>query len=257
MKDKIKIEPIIAEMLSVAQKVFESFNIDFYLVGAVARDIQFSARPELASLRKTNDVDMAIMINDEEQFYEIKKALLATGNFTEHETEPIKLFYKHAIEFDLLPFGGIENDAYEIRIHKPRLFIMDMPGFQEASFYKQVVIVEGDFNLNVCSLEALVLLKLFAYNDKPDRTKDISDIDHIIKAYFDLFSDEIYENDMGIMDLYDTANPKYLSLVAARIIGRKMKMILSGNQTLTDRIELILSKRPTEEWNTIAEGFLE
>ena len=50
MKDKIKIEPVIGEMLSVAQKVFESFNIDFYLVGAVARDIQFSASPELASL---------------------------------------------------------------------------------------------------------------------------------------------------------------------------------------------------------------
>ena len=251
------LEPDIAKMLSIAQKVFESFNIDFYLVGAVARDIQFSANPELASLRKTNDVDMAIMINDEEQFYEIKKALLATGYFTEHETEPIKLFYKHAIEFDLLPFGGIENDDYEIRIHKPRLFIMDMPGFREASFYKEVVIVSDDFKLNVCSLEALVLLKLFAYNDKPDRSKDILDINHIIKAYFDLFSDEIYENDLEIMDLYDTANTKYLSLVAARIIGRKMKLILSDNETLIERMELILKKRPTEEWNALTEGFLE
>lgn len=257
MKDKIKIEPVIGEMLSVAQKVFEYFNIDFYLVGAVARDIQFSENPRLASLRKTNDVDIAIMINDEEQFYEIKNALLQTGYFTGHETEAIKLFYKQAIEVDLLPFGGIENADYEIRIHKPKLFVMDMPGFQEVLEYKNVIDIEDNFKLHICSLEGLVVLKLFAYNDRPDRTKDISDIDHILKAYFDLCSDEIYENNMDVMNFYDTSNPKYLSLVASRIIGRKMKIILSRDRTLIAKIEQILIKRPTEEWIAIAQGFSE
>jgi predicted nucleotidyltransferase len=244
-------------MLSLAQKIFEEFNIDFYLVGAVARDVQFSEQPGLASLRKTNDVDVALMINDEGHFYEIKNALLATGHFTEHKTEPIKLFYKHAIEFDLLPFGEIENEAHEITLHKPRLFVMDMPGFREALSYKNVIEIDDDFKLHICSLEGLVLLKLFAYGDKPERTKDISDIGHILTAYFDLCSDEIYENNVDVMDLYDTANPKYLSLIASRIIGRKIKMILSGDQALIRRIKLILAKRPTEEWNAIGEGLEE
>jgi predicted nucleotidyltransferase len=156
-----------------------------------------------------------------------------------------------------LPFGAIENEAHEITLHKPKLFVMDMPGFQEVLRHKHIVEVEDDFKLHVCSLEGLVLLKLFAYNDKPGRTKDISDIDHILKAYFDLCSDEIYENSMDVMNIYDTENPKYLSLIAGRIIGRKMKIILSGNQTLIDRINLTLEKRPTEEWNAIGEGFAE
>jgi len=257
LANNIKIEPAIGEVLSIAQKVFEKFNIDFYLVGAVARDVQFSERPELASLRKTNDVDIAIMINDEEHFYEIKNALLATGHFTAHKTEAIKLFYKHSIEVDLLPFGEIENEAREIKLHKPRLFVMDMPGFYEALPYKKIIEVEEDFKLHVCSLEGLVLLKLFAYSDKPDRTKDISDIEHILKVYFDLCSDEIYEKNIDVMDLYETSNRKYLSLIAARIIGRKMKTILSGDKMLIERIKNILGKRPTEEWNAIGEGFTE
>ncbi|MEO6868670.1 MAG: hypothetical protein ABI168_03440 [Ginsengibacter sp.] len=183
MKDKIKIEPIIGEMLSVAQKVFERFNIDFYLVGAVARDIQFSENPKFASLRKTNDVDITIMISDEEQFYEIKNVLLDTGYFTGHETEPIKLFYKQAIEVNILPFGGIENADYEIRIHKPKLFVMDMPRFQEVLKYKNVIEIEDRCKLHICSLEGLVVLKLFAYKHRSDRTKDLSDIDHIEVNY--------------------------------------------------------------------------
>lgn len=92
----------------------------FYIVGAVARHIQFSSRTGSGELRKTNDVDLALMIANEEQFYEIKAALLKTGDFSAHETEPIKLFYKEAIEIDLLPFGGIENERHEIKLHRPR-----------------------------------------------------------------------------------------------------------------------------------------
>jgi predicted nucleotidyltransferase len=51
------------------------------------------------------------MIADEGQFYTIKDALLQTGAFTAHETEAIKLCYKHAIEIDLMPFGDIEIPA--------------------------------------------------------------------------------------------------------------------------------------------------
>ena len=44
-------------------------------------------------------------------------------------------------------------------------------------------------------MESLVLLKLFTYDDKPARTKDVTDICHIVSVYFDLH-DEIYEKYM-------------------------------------------------------------
>src|SRR3954471_15750947 len=110
MTDNI-INTVVLEALAAFQPVLEQYNIDFYLVGAVARDIHLSSNPAWAPKRKTNDVDIAVMIADEGQFYDIKNALIQTGNFTAHETETIKLFYKQAIEIDLMPFGEIENES--------------------------------------------------------------------------------------------------------------------------------------------------
>jgi predicted nucleotidyltransferase len=108
--------------------------------------------------------------------------LLDTGYFKGHNSEPIKLFYKEAIELDLLPFGGIQNEAYETTLHKPKLFVMDIPGFKEALMYTDEIVIDDKLKLNVCSLEGLVILKLFAFADRPDRIKDIVDIniEHII-----------------------------------------------------------------------------
>lgn len=60
-----------------------------------------------------------------------------------------------------------------------------------------------------------------------------------------------------MINLCDTTNPLYLSLIGARIIGRKMKIILSGKDMLINRVSTTLRKRPTEEWNAMLEGFLE
>lgn len=257
LKNNIDIHPVVGEMLLVIEEVLKSLNINFYVVGAVARDLQFSRRPGMASLRKTNDVDLAVMIGTEEHFYQVKRSLLSTGYFEEHQSEPIKLFFKEAIEVDLLPFGGIQNEAHEIILHEPKLFVMDMPGFKEALKYTDEIIVDEKLKLSVCSLEGLVILKLFAFNDKPGRTKDITDIEHIINAYFELCTDDIYENSFDVMEFYDTTNPKYLFLVAAHVIGRKMKTILSGDASLVARIKSILKKRPTEEWNAMLNGLIE
>ncbi|RZJ65042.1 MAG: hypothetical protein EOO45_17165 [Flavobacterium sp.] len=60
MLNRYILEPVISEMLAVLQEVFSKFEIDFYLVGAVARDINLSVNQELASTRMTKDVDLAI-----------------------------------------------------------------------------------------------------------------------------------------------------------------------------------------------------
>jgi predicted nucleotidyltransferase len=104
MTDNI-INSAVLEALAALQPVLKQFNIDFYLVGAVARDIRLSSNPAWTPKRKTNDVDIAVMIADEGQFYDIKNALIQTGHFSAHETEAVKLFYKQAIEIDLMPFG--------------------------------------------------------------------------------------------------------------------------------------------------------
>lgn len=73
----------VAEMLKTMGTVFREFSIDYFLVGAVARDIRLATGKEFKALRKTKNVDITILLDSEEQFDDIKDALLATGHFEE------------------------------------------------------------------------------------------------------------------------------------------------------------------------------
>ena len=112
------LDPFIAEMLKLMGNVFREYNVDYYLVGALARDIRLSAHESFAAKRRTKDVDIAVMLDDEDLFYAVKDALVATGHFEESENKPIKLIYKGGIEVDLLPFGEIETEDRELQLSR-------------------------------------------------------------------------------------------------------------------------------------------
>jgi predicted nucleotidyltransferase len=240
-------------MLKDMSGIFTEFGIDYYVVGAVARDIHLSADADASAIRKTNDVDLAIMINDEGQYNDLKAALIATGYFTAHPTEAIKLFYKEGIEVDLLPFGEIEQPNRNVTLTDPS-FVLNMPGFLEIYPFVDDIQIEKDFSIKVCTMEGIILLKLISNDDRPQRTKDLSDIEHIIKVYFDLYSGDIYEDYFDIMELYDTDQGDYLQLVCSRVVGRKMKQLLTGSDKLKSRVEGILEKRPTNWWQAMLAG---
>jgi len=253
MSNNLILAPAIAEMLTDLEAVFSKFGIDFYLVGAVARDIHLSANEQLTSARGTKDVDLAITISDEGQYNQVKAALVETGQFEAHETEAIKLMYKNSVEVDLLPFGDIEQPNRNVRLTDPT-FVLNMPGFTEIyPFVKDFEVGNGQI-IKVCTMEGIVLLKLIANNDRPQRTKDITDIEHIIQSYFELYDDDVYMVHYEILELYDTNNSDYIQLVCARLIGRKMKMMLEDSPELAQRIIAILSKRETARWQAMLEG---
>ena len=251
------LNPLVAEMLKTMGTVFQKFGVDYYLVGALARDIRLSAYEDYAAKRRTKDVDIAVLLDDEKQFYTIKEALIATGDFKESAVKAIKLFYKEAIEVDLLPFGEIETEDRKLQLSHHALLSMDMSGFKEVyPFVDTLTIAEG-LTLDVCTLEGLVILKLIANEDNPSRTKDITDIEHFIDVYFELISDEIYSEHMDVMELYDTNAREYLQLVSARVIGRKMKDILKGHDETFEHIKAILDKRPVATWQAMLDGMNE
>jgi predicted nucleotidyltransferase len=245
------IQPPVLEMLAALEPILQKLDIDFYIVGAIARDIQLG---EHINTRKTKDVDIAIRVGDETQYIALKKALTETGDFEPHPTEAIKVFYKSALEIDLLPFGDIENENREIQLYDPTLFVINMPGFKEAYPFVTELEVSSGQTLKICSLEGLVMLKLIAYGDNPSRTKDVTDIDHIIENYFDLFQNNVYDEHFDVMDMYNTEDREYLALVSARVIGRNINVILDNDDQLIERIIKTLGKRPTKLWQSLASG---
>jgi predicted nucleotidyltransferase len=109
--------------------------------------------------------------------------------------------------------------------------------------------------LKVCTLEGLVLLKIIANDDNPSRTKDITDIEHIISVYFDLCMEDIFSSHADAANHYDTGVPNYMGLVSARIIGRKINTLLEGSTDLWQRVLTIIEgKSSTDHWAAMADG---
>lgn len=255
--NEIKLEPIIISMLTEMQAVFSKFGIDYFLVGAFARDIHFSSQQESLNFRRTNDVDLAVCINHEDRYNEVIDALVSTGLFIRDEKEIIKLYYKEAVEVDLIPFGEIEDDEREVKLTKPIAFTLQMPGFVEAAAFTKEIL-SGTLILKTCPIEGLIMLKLISWDDRPQRTHDVSDIDNIIDAYFDWNSKEIYSDHIEIMDLYDTDDTKfYLPKISSHVIGRKIKTMLAGSTELLERIKRILVKKSNPRWESILRGINE
>lgn len=107
-------------------------------------------------------------------------------------------------------------------------------------------------------MDSLVLLKIIANDNKPERTKDITDIAHIISVYFDLHDEIIYQEKSNVLDLYDTNDNDYLKLVSARIIGHHIGGILTDSFALRNHVIEILRKRaPIPYYHEIEDGILD
>jgi len=71
-------QPGITEMLYALQRGLEKFGIDFYLVGAVARNVWMTGINNIAPRRTTGDIDFAVLINNNGVYEALKKYLIIT-----------------------------------------------------------------------------------------------------------------------------------------------------------------------------------
>lgn len=80
--ERLRYDPFIGSMFAALESAFEKFGIDFYLVGAGARNAWISGIHLKTPGRGTKDIDIAIIVNDKEQFRALKDYLIsktATG----------------------------------------------------------------------------------------------------------------------------------------------------------------------------------
>jgi len=190
--------------------------------------------------RKTKDLDLAVMLSDEKAFNDLKIALSKLEGFEIHTTEPIKLIYKNSYELDLLPFGEIVNEKGLVELKSKKTFTLDMPGFAEVHPFINSIATDQGFELKVCSLSGVVLLKLIAWEDRNHRTKDIQDIEYIIRNLYLLEIEEIASSNGDLLDLWEEDEIHYTELVTARYIGRVMGGMLKVSTALLNRVEQLL-----------------
>lgn len=218
------------------ERAFKKFNIDYYLIGAYARDMWLNHLDYLPERRTTVDIDFSIYINYHEQFEELKAYLVSIEGFTRDE-EPYRLYSSQNHIVDLIPFGGIEkNNIVYLNGNPPTELSVfgNTEVLNHASVIKQI---GQDFK--VCNLPGLCVLKLLSGNDKPERfPKDMGDFYYIIENYFEIAGDEFFNGNYD--DLIEEEFIPVLS--AAKMLGRQMRPIISESKQLTDRIQTILEK---------------
>ncbi len=239
-------DEVVIEILNALIPTFNELEINYFIVGAFARDAELLAKGfDEPPSRKTRDLDLAVMLTNEEEFEQLKEKLTDIDGFELHNTEPIKLIYNDRYEVDLLPFGEIVNEKGIVELRAKRGFTLDMPGFSEVFNDVQSIETDQGFQLNVCPISGVVLLKLIAWNDRKERNKDIQDIEYIIRNLYLLEVEEMAENHDDLFDLLEDEK-HYEEAVSARYIGRKIGILIKDSPEILSRVTNILRENTND-----------
>ena len=176
------IDPQVVRALRILAQILAEDRRDFVLIGATVPQIlvhlweegEFRGRPTL-------DVDALVTAVNWEDFGRIRHQLLEIG--FRPGSAPHALLFEEDVTIDLIPYGAglVEND----RLVWPHTgFVMSTLGFEEAFAHAEPVEVAPGLSLRVVSIPALLLLKIVAYQDRPEeRAHDLIDVVNCFEQY--------------------------------------------------------------------------
>ncbi|TLF47113.1 nucleotidyl transferase AbiEii/AbiGii toxin family protein [Maribacter aurantiacus] len=222
-----------AEVYQILEKVFASHGIHYYLIGANARDVALykaGAKPS----RATADIDFALMVPDHASFESLKTDLKKHGFEDTKGQMPYRLFHtKSNTVIDLLPYGQIAQD--DTVSFTERQVELSTVGMMEVGTVTEVFEHPEGLSIPVSPAHGLVILKLIAWSEKPDRTKDLGDIASLLETAWPLYEPELYTEDSEHADLFDAENFE-MGTAAGQVMGRKMQQVLKLNEVLKGKI---------------------
>lgn len=219
--------PLLKDLLKELNSFFSSLQMDFYIIGATARDLILSNLHDLIPGRKTADLDIAIAISDWSQFQTIEDTLPVKENFEKSKDQKQSFIYKSVYVIDLVPFGGVMEDDGNIYWPPDETIAMPVWGFSEMADSTISVEIDREFSIKIASLPGLFLLKLVAWKNRHlFATKDAYDIAFLMKNYLDINTERAVEKHY---DLYESE--EFDQVVAgSRLMARDIKLLIGKNK---------------------------
>ena len=215
------------DIFDALERALTRFDIDFYLIGAQSRDVWISHLD--LDFRTTRDIDYSVFIKDHETWNSLTEYLINEEGFKRDQKEPYRFYLDEMV--DLIPFGGIEENG-EVVLDNPTTEL-SVYGSKEVT--EEAIVMEGGYK--VITLPGLCIMKLIAWNEKPDqRAKDWDDFLFILNNYHLIAGEQLFEGNYDdlIKDNYE------LPIASARMLGRHMAPVLNKNQLLKTKISQIL-----------------
>lgn len=224
------------EVFIILEDHLSKLGINYYLIGAVAKDMWMSGISDLALGRITADLDLAVLVENQEQYQLIKDELVNTGRFWALKENKYAMIFDNNIQIDLLPFGGL--DLEDLGLSHVIALTKTTNGFAEVHKNGTAQVeIEGQ-SFAVSTLPGIVLLKLIAYDDRPEiRGKDLNDIGNIVQHYDYIVGELVFEDEF--IDLLDLDNRLAAS---AQLLGRQIFPIIKYSADLIERVLRVLDE---------------
>lgn len=200
-------------------------RLDFFIAGALARDIWLDYIHRVPVARLTRDIDIGIHVSSWTEFDSLRARLISDARFVPDAHRLHRLFMSSAeVPLDIVPFGGVEDRERRIAWPPEGETIMSLFGFAEAFRTAPLLELAPQLLVRVTSLAALAALKLISWSERGRETnRDAVDFWLILKNYGDPCHRErlLLEEDETL-----TAEHYDLSRAGARMLGTDMGRIL-------------------------------
>lgn len=231
--------PLLKDLLKELNDFFGNINVDYYVIGATARDIILSNLHNLVPDRKTDDLDIAIAISDWSQFQSIEENLPKIEGFAKSKEQMQRFIYKGIYVIDIVPFGGVSKDDGNIYWPPDETIAMSVWGFPEMADSTIRVEIDDKFSIQIASLPGLFILKLVAWKDRHLLgSKDAYDMALLLTNYLNINIERAVDEHY---DLYEIE--KFDPVIAgSKLMARDVKILIRDNEQTLEYLREILAK---------------
>lgn len=229
--------PLLKPILEKLNRYFSKKRIQFYVIGAMARDIIMSLHGEKAR-RATQDLDIAIAIPDWSKYKMVEEGILKIEGFEKDTSQKQRFMYEGIFIVDIVPFGDIMKEDDKIFWPPDETVAMTVLGFEEVQKATKKVNIDNDFTIEVASLDGVFVLKLVAWNDRNvNSKKDADDMAFIIANYLSI-NEERAATD-HYTDIYMDNNFN-TNTAGAKLLGIDVSKLLKSSPQAKEKLTNIL-----------------
>ena len=235
------LDPITVEVLRAVNAAARDLAIDYFVAGAMARDIVLLNVLGFDTLRATRDIDLAVNVSGWDQFDALKMRLIDSHGFSMGNGAAQRVYYASAYPVDLVPFGGVVGNDSNIKWPPDSAIVMNVLGYNEALDTTLKVEVKPGTVIPVASLASLAMLKVFAWIDRGHRDrKDAQDLALLLRRYADTIdAGDLHNSEAAVLDAVDYDYER----AGARILGKHVRQMAAARTV--DELLSNLQSEPT------------
>ncbi|OGA90099.1 MAG: hypothetical protein A3G27_18075 [Betaproteobacteria bacterium RIFCSPLOWO2_12_FULL_66_14] len=216
----------LGRLVRALRAVAEPLGVEFFLMGAAARDLMMRYAHGIETLRRTEDADFAVMVRDWTAYETLREGLIGGGNFAARPGPAAhRLRHAEGMPLDIVPFGGVERPDRTFAWPPDHSMVFDCFGVKEAFAASVAVQLPDGVLLKVAPIPALTILKVCAWQDRKhsEPGRDARDLLLFLRCYMNCGNLERAAAEHG--DLFEAEDFDYVQ-AGVRLLARDIASLI-------------------------------